>query len=755
MFTVRRRAVVVRDVAMRGGGGRAMATAVLGRARALGVGARGGDGADDGAMTQMKMKMKMQMKMSHQPRAWVSSFWSPSSFAAARMMDDDRVIRGDRRRRRRHRWYSSTTETMAFQAETKRLLDIVTNSLYADKEVFLRELVSNASDALEKARHAALQSGGDPGALEIKITTDDEDGARLVVEDSGIGMTREELVGNLGTIARSGSKAFLDGMQGESGGADAAANIIGKFGVGFYASFMVSDRVEVISCAGERGDGKAWKWSSSGDGTFTIEEATASDDAPTRGTKIIMHVKADEKHLVSKWGVETVLKKYSSFVGFPVLLNGNKTNDIGALWRMDEKDLTDENSMAFYRFISGGSMDTPPFRLLFKVDAPLTIRSLMYFPEHNPERAAGFGGTAHSGVSLYSRRVLISEKTDHMLPPFLRFMRGVVDCEDIPLNISRETLQDSMLVRKLGHILTKRILKFLKDTAKKEPKKYNDWFANLGFFLKEGVCSEYEHKVDLSELLRYESSATAQGELTSFRDYHDRLVDGQDKIYYIVAPNRQQAEASPYLEAARSRGYEVLYLYAHIDEFVMQHLVGVASKTLISVEAANLEAGDGADGKEDNAKKEDSATAALDEATASELCKWFSDDALGGKLKEVKVSNRLVSSPALISGHEPEAMRRYRMVQTMASDAAASKKLAEMSSDFSMMTLELNPKHEMIRRVNAARKSSDADVRRLATLVAEQIFDNARVAAGSLDDPRAMLGRLNEILSATLPADDA
>jgi len=640
---------------------------------------------------------------------------------------------------------SSSSQTLGFQTETKRLLDIVTNSLYADKEVFLRELVSNASDALEKARHRALSEGKDPGSLEIKITTDDDASARLIVEDSGIGMTREELVGNLGTIARSGSKEFLEGMKAGEG-ADAAANIIGKFGVGFYASFMVSDRVEVISSAGARGDGKAWKWSSSGDGYFTIEEASASDDAPARGTRVVMHVKADEKHLVSKWGVETVLKKYSSFVGFPVLLNGVKVNDIGALWRMDEKDLTDEDSTAFYRFISGGSMDNPPFRMLFKVDAPLTIRSLLFFPEHNPERAAGFGGAAHSGVSLYSRRVLISEKTDNMLPQFLRFMRGVVDCEDIPLNISRETLQDSMLVRKLGQILTKRILKFLKDTAKKEPKKYNDWFANLGFFIKEGVCSEYDYKVELSELLRYESSATATGELTSFRDYHDRLAKDQDKIYYIVAPNRQQAEASPYLEAARSRGYEVLYLYAHIDEFVMQHLVGVAGKPLMSVEAANLEAGGdaSADGKASSAEP-------LDEAATAELCKWFSDDALAGRLKEVKVSNRLVSSPALISGHEPEAMRRYRMVQTMASDAAASKKLAQMSGDFSMMTLELNPKHEMIRRVNVARKSSDAEIRRLATLVAEQIFDNARVAAGSLDDPRAMLGRLNEILSATLP----
>ena len=629
-------------------------------------------------------------------------------------------------------------ETMRFQAETRRLLDIVTNSLYADKEVFARELVSNASDALERARHEALERGVDPGRLEIRITTDDADGKTLVIEDDGRGMTREELVDHLGTIAKSGSKAFLEGLEGA--GADAASNIIGKFGVGFYASFMVSDKVEVISNAGERGDGKAWKWSSTGDGTFTIEEASESDGAPSRGTKIILHVKESEKHLVSKWGIETVLKKYSSFVGFPLLLNGNRTNDVGALWLKDEKDLTDEDSIAFYRFISGAS-DMPTFRMAFKADAPMTIRSLVYFPSENPERMAGFGGQANSGVSLYARRVLIQEKTERLLPPFLRFVRGVVDCEDIPLNISRESLQDSMLVNRLGQVITKRILKFLDEKAKKDAKTYNKWFANLGFFLKEGVCSEYAYKQELAELLRYESSSTEAGELTSFREYAGRMPETQENVYYIVAPSRQQAEASPYLEAAKSRGYEVLFLYAHIDEFVMQHLMSVAGKKLLSVEAANLDVSDG--------KSEDAG--AMDETARSELCKWFGDEALGGKLKEVKMSSRLVSSPALISGHEPEAMRRYRMVQTMASDAAASKKLAEMSNDFSMLTLELNPKHEMIRRINAARASPDADTRRLAALVAEQIFDNARVAAGSLDDPRAMLGRLNEILEKTLP----
>lgn len=641
---------------------------------------------------------------------------------------------------------SFASETLAFQAETKRLLDIVTNSLYADKEVFLRELVSNASDALEKARHEALRAGEDPGALEIKISTDDEDGSTLVVEDTGIGMTREELVENLGTIARSGSKAFLEGVEKDgSAGGEAAANIIGKFGVGFYASFMVSDKVEVITSAGKtRGDGKAWKWSSAGDGTFTIEEASASDGAPERGTKIVMHVKSDEKHLVSKWGVEAVLKKYSSFVGFPILLNGAKTNDIGALWRMDEKDLKDEDAAAFYRFISGGATDSPPFRMLFKADAPLTIRSLLFFPGENPERAAGFTGIANSGVALYSRRVLIQEKTENMLPAFLRFMRGVVDCEDIPLNISRESLQDSMLVRRLGQIITKRVLKFLDEKAKKDPDAYNAWFANLGFFLKEGICSEYAYKDELAELLRYESSATDAGTLTSFRQYAERMPEGQDQVYYIVAPSRQQAEASPYLEAAKARGFEVMFLYAHIDEFVMQHMMKVAGKPLVSVEAANLDVAENSDDATDSSKS-------LDETARVELCDWFGKEALGGKLKEVKMSNRLVDSPALISGHEPEAMRRYRMVQTMASDAAASKKLAEMASDFSMLTLELNSKHEMIRRINLARTSDDPKVQKLAKLVAEQIFDNARVAAGSLDDPRAMLGRLNEILSETLP----
>jgi len=345
---------------------------------------------------------------------------------------------------------------------------------------------------------------------------------------------------------------------------------------------------------------------------------------------------------------------------------------------------------------------------------------------------------------LYSRRVLIQEKTENMLPPFLRFMRGVVDCEAIPLNISRESLQDSMLVRRLGQIITKRVLKFLDEKAKKDPDAYNAWFANLGFFLKEGICSEYAYKDELAELLRYESSATDAGSLTSFRQYAERMPEGQDHVYYIVAPSRQQAEASPYLEAAKARGFEVMFLYAHIDEFVMQHMMKVAGKPLVSVEAANLDVTDTGDDATDSSKS-------LDETARIELCDWFGKEALGGKLKEVKMSNRLVDSPALISGHEPEAMRRYRMVQTMASDAAASKKLAEMANDFSMLTLELNSKHEMIRRINSARSSDDPKVQKLAKLVAEQIFDNARVAAGSLDDPRAMLGRLNEILSETLP----
>lgn len=680
-------------------------------------------------------------------------------------------------------------ETHAFQAETRRLLDIVTNSLYTDKEVFVRELVSNASDALEKCRHDFLARGEDPGTLEIAIRTDEERGV-FSITDTGLGMSKEDLIANLGVIARSGSRAFVEELTDDTGGTssssagdkedppsvpstDTSSAIIGKFGVGFYSAFMVSDRVEVFSNAG---DGVAHKWSSAGDGEFSVAACAVGeglDEAPERGTRIVLHVKESQKTLAtSAWSVESVLKKHSAFVGFPVTLNGKRTNAIEALWTKKENEVSDEDATAFYRFVGGGGSaeSAPAFRLHFAADAPLTVRSLLFAPSENPERGFGGAGGASDGggVALYSRRVLIQQNARNVLPAFLRFVRGVIDCEDVPLNVSRETPQDSALVRRLGEIVARRVIKWLADKAKREPEKYAAWYAKLGVFLKEGVCGDegYLYKDSLVPLLRFESSATGlkEGALTSFDAYVERMPESQKEVYYLVAPGgRKQAEASPYLEAMRARGYEVLFLYAHVDEFVMQHVRRHKGKDLVSAEAATFEDTsneEDTNAEDTDAEKKNSTT--LSPARMASLCDWFAHEALAGRVTRVSTSTRLTATPALLVGHEPEAMRRYRAMLTMMSDEATAAKLDELQN---AAALELNPKHAVVkgieRLVRAAKdgerkdggddgKKKAAENVRVAKLLAEQVFDNARVSAGALDDPREMVGRIHEILEIAL-----
>ena len=680
--------------------------------------------------------------------------------------------------------------THAFQAETRRLLDIVTNSLYTDKEVFVRELVSNASDALEKCRHAHLAKGEDPGELVVAIDVDDEK-RTFTISDTGLGMTADELRENLGTIARSGSKAFVDSMKDKdaegnkdasaSASSTAATNIIGKFGVGFYSSFMVSDVVDVYSSVG---DGVGNKWSSAGDGTFALSKCEVGEGdgkAPKRGTKIVLHVKEKDKTIAaSKWAVESTLKKYSAFVGFPVLLNGKKTNDIDALWTKKASEVSDEDAAAFYRFV-GGAMDSPAFRLHFSADAPLTIRALLFAPSENPEK--GFAArqleSDQSGLSLYSRRVLIQGNARGLLPPFMRWVRGVVDCEDVPLNISRESLQDSDLIRRLGDIIAKRMIKHLTEQAKKEPEKYAEWYAKLGVFLKEGICGDqsYLYKDLLVPLLRFETSAakdekkddaedkdakktSSKPPQSSLDEYVSRMPEDQKAIYYLVTTGgRKQAEASPYLEAMKAKGYEVLFLYAHVDEFVMQHVRKHKGKDLVSVEIADVSKdGDDDDAKDDKdkkkkkkkkKKKDESHTGpSLGEKEMTALCDWFATEALPGRVTGVKPSARLVGSPALLTGHEPEAMRRYRMMLTMMSDEETAGKLNDLQNS---AALELNPSHPVIRAIEAARNSDDDGLKKAAKLAAEQVFDNARISAGAMDDPREMVGRIHELLELALP----
>jgi len=437
-----------------------------------------------------------------------------------------------------------------FQAETRRILNIVANSLYTDKEVFLRELISNASDALEKARYVQTHKNNlleVDRPLEIHITADTEKNT-LIIQDFGVGMTKDELVSNLGVIARSGSKAFVEGL--ESGG----DNIIGQFGVGFYSIFMIADNVEVYTqpCEpDENGEAKqAWYWKSDGSGDFEIAEA----QGVVRGTKIIAHLKEDARQFAVRLTLEGIIKKYSNFVGFPIYLNTEEVNTVDAVWTRSKSSVTEEEHTQFYRYISN-AFDTPPMRLHFTTDVPLAINALFYFPERHMEK---FGmGRMEPGVSLYCRKVLIQPKCKDILPEWLRFIKGVVDSEDIPLNISRENMQDSALITRINSILTKRVIKFIEGEAKKDPAKYIKWLGEFGSFLKEGVCTDFTHKADIAKLLRFDSSRDLEEDTDqnhiALDDYIAAMPIGQNDIYFLNCPNREFALASPTMSLSRPR----------------------------------------------------------------------------------------------------------------------------------------------------------------------------------------------------------
>jgi len=413
---------------------------------------------------------------------------------------------------------------MEFQAETRKLLDIVANSLYTDKEVFLREIISNASDALEKRRYAETIGAAEASAGEMSISlTTDAEANTLTIADTGIGMSKEDLIANLGTIASSGSKRFVTQLneQGGEGASAASANVIGQFGVGFYSVFMVADEVTVFSR--EHGAAVGHCWKSTGDGAYELSEATHV----SAGTKIVLKLKAGESKFASRYAVESNLRKYSSFVGFPVSVDGERANTIEALWTKGKNEVTQEQHNDFFRFIAQDFTD-PRYTLHFSADAPLSIKALFYVPETHMEK----WGMARqeAGVSLYSRRVLIQPKCEKLLPEWMRFVKGVVDSEDLPLNISRESMQDSALMRKLSNVLSRRVLKFLQERAKKDEVAYLSFFKEFGNYIKEGVCSDFDLKGEAAKLLRFESTAGAEEELISLDDYISRMV----RIYIYI-----------------------------------------------------------------------------------------------------------------------------------------------------------------------------------------------------------------------------
>tara|TARA_B100000519_G_scaffold203292_1_gene225371 strand:+ start:2456 stop:4309 length:1854 start_codon:yes stop_codon:yes gene_type:complete len=609
---------------------------------------------------------------------------------------------------------ATNVEKHEFQAEIKQLLDIVIHSLYTEKEIFVRELISNSSDALEKIRHVKLTEKeifDKDLDLEIKISTDDTANT-ITIQDFGIGMTKDELVNSLGTIAHSGSKQFLEAL--EQGG-EKNENLIGQFGVGFYSAFMVAKEVKVYSRSWKE-DAPGHVWTSSGAGEYEIEEV----EGQRRGTKIVVLLNEDDKQFASDSNIKEIVKRYSSFVQFPIKLNGDVVNTIDALWLRNKSEIKDEEYTEFYKF-QANAWDEPRYRLHFSADAPLAINALLFVPQENPERAGL--GRIDPGVALYCRKVLIDSKPDELLPEWMRFTKGVVDCEDLPLNISRETMQDKSLLQKLGKVITKRFLKFLAEEAKKRPEQYQEFFDKFGFFIKEGVAIDFTYKDELSKLLYFESSTLEKGKRTSLADYVSRIKEDQKEIYYILGQNREAIESGPYLEGFKARGVEVLFLYEAVDEYVMSNLREYKEKTLVSADQGDLKLGDAPKPNDEGSLSEDE---------SKNLCSWLKET-IGDRVKEVKTSTRLVDSPSMALSPDAMSSQMRRMMRQMGQDSGMPNEVL----------FEINPRHSLMINLNKQRESNPE----LAKLIALQAFDNSLIAAGLLEDPREMVTRTYEILS--------
>ena len=606
--------------------------------------------------------------------------------------------------------------THEFKAETKQVLDIVVNSLYKDKEIFVRELISNASDALEKLRRTQLTEKDildDNLELEINLSTDDS-AKQLIIQDFGIGMTEEELVKNLGTIAHSGSKEFLNALQSEG---EKNESLIGKFGVGFYSVFMVSDSVKAYTRTWQK-EGEGLCWESDGSGGYSIDKT----DGQRRGTKIVIQLKDEFEEFSKEDRIKDIVKKYSAFVQFPVSVNGEKVNTVDALWLRSKSEIKDEEYEEFYKF-QANDYDSPLMRLHFSADAPLEINSLLFVPKRNMEKMGMF--RSENKVALHCRKVLIDSEPKSLFPEWLRFLRGVVDSSDIPLNVSRETMQDSELLKKLGQVLTKRFLRFLNEQAKKEEDTFLEFWKEYGVLLKEGVATDFTYKDDLAKLLRFESTAAEDGKLTGLEAYIDRMAADQKDILFLYGKNRKAIESGPYLEALQARGYEVLLLTEPVDEYVMQSLREFKEKKIISADSDEL--------KLDKLDQEPTGEA-LDEKAVKKLSKWIKQS-LEDRVSEVETGERLINSPVCVVGEDgmggASARRIMKMMQGPEGEMPASK-----------VKFQINPSHAIIHGLSKLMEKDEPT----ALLVANQLLDNALASANLLDDPREMIARSYQAL---------
>lgn len=615
--------------------------------------------------------------------------------------------------------------TRQFKAEISQLLEIITHSIYTNREIFLRELVSNASDALDKLRF--LQASGaalaDPDApLEIRITPD-KDARTLTIADTGIGMTREELVENIGTIAHSGSAEFMR-RAAEQGGAG-ADSIIGRFGVGFYSVFMVADEVRITTRSADPAAAPV-RWTSSGTGSYTIEDLDA--DAP-RGTSIEIQLKEDAADFAAPERLREIIRAHSNFIGFPILLAGERVNTTPALWREPKFQLKKEQYDEFYSFLTYDSK--PPLEHLHvAVDAPVQFTGLLFIPD--APSGSFFEDPDNYGLDLYVRRVLIDRRHKELIPQYLGFLRGLVDTEDLPLNLSRETLQENPLVGKIRQTLTKQALAMLAKLAEDQDR-YATFWRHHGKVLKLGY-SDYAHRDQFAALLRFNASThdDASG-LTSLADYKARTKDGQTAIYYISGPSREAVRLNPHLEIFTQRGIEVLYCFEPADEFILDSLGTFDGMTLTPAEKADPADLERFPAQDADAPK-DSPEADPADPEAFEAMLAAAKDTLGERVKDVRASRRLKDSPAcLVSPDGAMSSQMEKYLRIMTKDTTPPLKV-----------MELNRDHPLVRNLLRIHKNDGADA--FFRTSVEQLYESALLLDGYLADPHALVARVNKLL---------
>ena len=626
-------------------------------------------------------------------------------------------------------------ETLGFQTEVKQLLNLMIHSLYSNKEIFLRELISNASDAAEKLRFEALSNGAlyeDNGDLKIRVSFD-EAAKTVTVEDNGIGMTRSDVVEHLGTIAKSGTASFLGKLTGDQA---KDSQLIGQFGVGFYSSFIVANKVDVYSRKAGTPAAEGVHWSSAGEGEFTIATVEKAD----RGTKIVLHLKEGEEEFANGYRLRALVRKYSDHIAMPVVMQkeaalgeeeqdesvievpeDETVNTATALWTRNKADVSDEEYNEFYKHISH-DFGTPLTHAHNRVEGNLEYTSLLYVPENAPYDL--WNRDAPRGLKLYIQRVFVMDQADNFLPLYLRFIKGVVDSNNLSLNVSREILQQDPNVDKLRSALTKRVLDMLTKLAKNEPEKYATFWKAFGSVIKEGPAEDYTNRDKIMKLLRFASTHSGTSDVNvGLDDYISRMKEGQTKIYYVVAENYNTAKNSPHLEIFRKKGIEVLLMTERVDEWMMSHLFDYEGKSFQDVTKGELELGD--------TETEEDKKAQEERAKESEGLVERLKERLKDKVSDVRVTHRLTESPAclVLNAYDMGAQMRQIM-------EAAGQKVPDSKPVF-----EINPEHPLIAKLD---KEPDEDRFGELALV---IFDQADLAAGGhLADPAAYVSRLNKLL---------